>query len=160
VSVDSDIGVGSTFTVYLPRVDEKVEQAAAAATPLTTRGHEVILLVEDHPAVRRLARETLERAGYTVLQAANGDEAFLVSGRHQGRIDLLLSDVVMPRISGQEVAARLTLEREGLKVLFISGYLDNAVVGPGLLNQGAAFLHKPFTAVTLANKVREQLDAR
>jgi CheY-like chemotaxis protein len=117
------------------------------------------LLVEDEEVVREMAREILEECGYQVLQAKDGDEALALAGQHDGEIHLMLTDVVMPRMSGRELAERLTPLRPDLKVLYMSGYTDDAIVQHGVLEQGTAFIGKPFSMEALARKVRETLDA-
>ncbi len=129
--------------------------AAAAAT----RGHETILLVEDEEGVRRIARIALETRGYRVLEAADGRAAMAVAEGRVGEIDLLVTDVVMPGMSGRELADVLRVRQPGLKVLFMSGYVEDALVRHGIVEAEEAFLHKPFSLVELAAKVREVLDA-
>jgi len=159
--VYSEPGQGTSFKVYLPRVTEAPEPTRpgpAAAAPL--RGSETVLLVEDDEMVRTLTRRMLEARGYTVLSASRGEDALGVVERHDGPIDLLVTDVVMPGMSGRAVAQRLLELRPGLKVLYLSGYTDDAIVRHGMLEPGIAFLQKPFSADALARKVREVLDAR
>jgi signal transduction histidine kinase/ActR/RegA family two-component response regulator len=158
IEVDSEPGQGTTFRIYLPRleaavtVDRSVRPAAAAG------GTETILLVEDEEGVRELARDILRASGYTVLEARNGAEALLLFERHQGPLDMLLTDVVMPRMSGRELAERLAPLRPELSVLYMSGYTDDAVIRHGVLGAGTAFLQKPFTPAALVLRVRETLD--
>ncbi|MBI1967608.1 MAG: PAS domain S-box protein [Gemmatimonadetes bacterium] len=151
---------GTTFKSYLPRVVESVEAAPSEpARAPRTAGSETILLAEDEEAVRRVARETLTRHGYTVLQAPAGAVALALAGNYQDAIHLLLTDVVMPGMSGRQLADRLTALRPGLKVLYMSGYTDDAIVREGRLEPGLAYLQKPFRPDALARKVREVLDA-
>jgi len=157
--VYSEPGQGSTFKIYLPRVGEAAEAggpAPALAPP--ARGSETVLLVEDDEEVRALARETLEGNGYAVLPAASAAEALRLAGGGSRRLHLLVTDVVMPRLSGRGLAERLALDDPGLRVLYISGYTDDAIVRHGVLEEGTAFLQKPFTPETLLRKVREVLD--
>jgi CheY-like chemotaxis protein len=157
--VDSEVGSGSTFKVYLPRTEEVV---AVVATPSahapSFKGHEVVLLVEDEEAVRLLARALLERNGYTVIEASDAEQALRLVVEHDRGIDLLLTDVVMPGKSGPELFAALKPNWPDLKVLYMSGYADEAIVRRGVLEAGTQFVQKPFTATTLMQKVRETLD--
>ncbi len=160
VSVESELGRGTTFRIYLPRVEEAVsavEAAPARAGP--SRGSETILLVEDEAGVRELAREILRMNGYTVLEAADGGEGLRIGERHAGPIHLLMTDVVMPRMGGRELAQRLARRRPDMRVLYMSGYTDDATLPHGVIEADTAFLQKPFAAGTLARKVREVLDA-
>ncbi len=160
IRVTSEVGRGSTFRIYFPGVAEPDAAPAPAEAPAgPAAGAETVLLVEDDEIVRALAREALERAGYTVLEARDGREALAIAERHRGPIHLLLTDVVMPGMSGPEVAGRLTAARAGLKVLFMSGYTDNAIGQRGVLDPGTALLPKPFTPAQLTRKLREVLDA-
>jgi two-component system, cell cycle sensor histidine kinase and response regulator CckA len=160
VWVYSEPGLGTTFKIYLPRVDRPVEVVETLkAEAKLPGGTETILLVEDEPSVRLLVRTTLESNGYQVLEATNGAEALLIGEQHQGRIHFLLTDLVMPGISGRMLAEQLAPRRPELKVLFLSGYTDDVVVRHGALNAGMAFLQKPFTPDALARKVREVMDA-
>jgi CheY-like chemotaxis protein len=120
-------------------------------------GSETVLLVEDEESVRQLVKETLERKGYRVLEAENGEAGLTVAAQHQQQIDLVITDVVMPHLGGQELAQRLRASRPEIKVLYLSGYTEDAVVGEGTVESGKAFLQKPFTLQSLARKVREVL---
>jgi len=155
--VYSEPGHGTSFKIYLPRVDEPVSRASAAA-PELVGGSETVLVVEDVAAVRAVARQMLERHGYTVLEAPDGETALRLAGKHQGAIRLLLTDVVMPEVSGRQLADQLLELRPDMKVLFMSGYTDDAIVRHGVLQEGIAYLQKPFTPETLARKVRAVLD--
>ncbi len=158
--VYSEPGHGATFKIYLPRVDAPVETAvphAPVAEPVG--GSETVLLAEDEPAVRAIARQALERQGYKVIVAPNGAEALALAAQHGATIDLLLTDVVMPGMSGRDLAERLLAQRPGIRVLYISGYTDNAIVRHGMLEPGLAYLQKPFRPDALVRKVREVLDA-
>jgi len=159
IECDSEPGRGTTFRIYLPRVDITVPAPERGARPLEAAGGtETILLVEDEEGVRELARDILRASGYTVIEARNGAEALLLCERHQGPLDLLLTDVVMPRMSGRELAERLAPLRPDLSVLYMSGYTDDAVIRHGVLGAGTAFLQKPFTPATLIGRVRDTLD--
>jgi CheY-like chemotaxis protein len=130
-----------------------------SSNTLSLRGSETILVAEDEDGVRSLTREVLEKYGYTVLEAANGEEALRVAERHEGPLDLLLSDVVMPRMGGPELAQALLAKRPSVKVLYMSGYTDHPMVRRGVVNAGVAFLQKPFTPTVLVSRVREVLEA-
>jgi CheY-like chemotaxis protein len=160
IEVESEPGVGTTFKVLLPRVEEAVgAPGTASAGSTSARGTETVLLAEDEPALRAMAREALLDQGYTVLEAGNGMEALARAGDHQGPLELLITDVVMPHMGGGELAQRLLAARPGLRVLFMSGYTDDAIIRQGVSEATSAFLQKPFTLGALARKVRETLDA-
>jgi len=156
--VYSEPGHGTTFKVYLPRVDAAVLDRRSTRAAASPTGDEMILLVEDEPSVRRAAERILRTAGYRVLSAANGGEALLLSEKHGGKIDLVLTDVVMPQMSGRELADRLKAIIPSVRVLFTSGYTDNAIVHHGVLDAGTRFIGKPFSVADLRRKVREVLD--
>ena len=157
--VYSELGHGTTFKIYLPRVEEDLDTLHGRdETDSLPRGSETVLLVEDEPSVRDLAHRLLSQQGYKVLEAANGKEALRVAQECFGEINLLLTDVVMPRMGGKEVADRLKTLRPSVKVLFISGFPDEAIAHHGVLTPGIAFLQKPFSPAALAQKVREVLD--
>jgi CheY-like chemotaxis protein len=154
--VYSELGRGTTFKIYLPRVEEPLsEREALAAEP--ARGSETVLLVEDEASLRELTRELLSCNGYTVLTAATGVEAAAISQRHAGPIHLLLTDVVMPGIDGRELARRLEPMHPEMRVLYMSGYTDDAIAHHGVLDPGTMLLSKPFTEAALTRKVREAL---
>jgi PAS domain S-box-containing protein len=156
----SELGHGTTFKIYLPRADEPIPTSEPPSSFFDLpRGQETILLVEDEEAVRALTREILEMSGYTVLEAGHGGEALLLCEQHQNPLDLLMTDVVMPQMSGRTLAERMKALYPELKVLYISGYTDEAIVHHGVLGPGLFFLQKPFTPNSLASKVREVLDA-
>ena len=157
--VYSEVGRGATFKIYLPRVDEPTEVVAAPPELGSVAGSETVLLAEDDALLLPLGRDVLKRLGYTVLEARTAADAVAVARAHSGVIHLLVSDVVMPGESGLQLARRLLEVRPNLRVLYISGYSDEAVVRHGLLDPGTTFLQKPFTPAVLARKVRELLDA-
>lgn len=158
IAVTSVPGAGTTFRIHLPRVDAPVD-AARDAPPITApaAGTETILVAEDEQIVRVLVRKVLEQAGYTVLLAGGGSEALQLADRHTGPIHLLVTDVVMPGMNGRELARQVLQRRTGTKVLFLSGYADDAVARHGVLEPGTAFMQKPFTPTALARRVREVL---
>ena len=158
--VYSELGRGTTFKIYLPRVEGVAEPLVTARSPVQPpTGTETVLLVEDHDGLRALARKVLGRSGYTVLEAPNGDDALRICERHQGAVHLLLTDVVMPGMSGPGLADRLAPLHPTMKVLYTSGYTDDAIVRRGVLAAGTAFLQKPYTIEALTHKVRDVLDA-
>lgn len=160
IAVDSELGRGTTVTIDLSRVEEAL--AAGPHGSISTEpsgGGETVLVVEDEAEVRAIARMVLERYGYRVLEAGSGAEALRVCEGQEGPVQLLVADVVMPGMSGPEVARRLTRTYPELKVLYMSGYTDDAIVRYGVSERGTAFLQKPFTSEALARKVREVLDA-
>ena len=157
--VYSEPGQGTSFKIYLPEVDSTAERTTAVAGARAPRGTETVLLVEDAAAVRAVTKQVLERQGYVVLEAPDGEAALRLAQQHRGVIHLLLTDVVMPRVSGRELAERLTQVRPDMKVLYASGYTDDSVVRHGILELGTAYLQKPFSPESLARKVRDVLDA-
>jgi len=156
--VYSEPGNGTSFKIYLPRVDAPAEGVKAAGSVSVPRGTETVLLVEDAAAVRAVAKQVLQRQGYTVLEAPHGEAALHLAQKHRGPIHLLLTDVVMPVLSGRRLAEQLAPLRPDMKVLYASGYTDDSVVRHGILESGTAYLQKPFTPDSLARKVREVLD--
>lgn len=158
--VYSEPGKGSTFKVYLPRLDDdsKDPGLASPAPGTTTRGTETILLVEDEASVRKTAKRILAAQGYSVIEAENGEKAIRCYNDHDGPIHILVTDVIMPGMSGKDVADKLLASTPSLKVLYVSGYTDNAISHHGVLDQNTHFIQKPFTSESLAGKVREVLD--
>jgi two-component system, cell cycle sensor histidine kinase and response regulator CckA len=160
IEVQSEVGKGTTFKIYFPRVEQPVDiSTKPAATSLLPRGTETLLLVEDEPSVRHLACSILEAQGYIVLRANNGQDALHVAREHRGPpIRLVVTDVIMPLMSGKVMAEWLKATYPDLKILFTSGYTDDAIAHHGVLEKGVAFLSKPYTPATLARKVRAMLD--
>ncbi len=161
VWVYSEVGQGTTFKIYLPVIEHAVTNGAPIG-PVSAApgGNEVVLLLEDDAAVRGFARAALEAKGYRVLEAGRATEALRILQAHDGPVDLLVTDVVMPEMGGRDAAERAKALRPDLGVLYVSGYTDDAVIRHGVLVSGTAFLQKPFAAVSLTNKVREVLDSR
>ena len=158
--VYSEVGKGTTFKVYLPSVEGQVKEVAEGIENLDLlRGDETVLLVEDEEVVRKMAAEILRETGYYVLEAEHPNEALILAAQYDGVIHLMLTDVVMPQMSGRDLAERLTPLRPDMKVLYMSGYTDDAIVHHGVLEEGTAFIAKPFSIDALARKVRETLDA-
>jgi PAS domain S-box-containing protein len=158
--VYSESGRGTVFKVYLPRVEAVTgERQTPAMRPRQTTGTETILVVEDDEGVRAFVKTVLEARGYRVIPAANADDAVERAARHDGRIGLLLTDIVMPGMSGVDLAARIRAMAPGLKVLFVSGYTENTIVHHGVLDPGVSFLAKPFSPDALAERVRAELDS-
>ena len=160
IHCDSQVGKGARFEIYLPRVcgteDAKANHEAPVSLP---QGSETILLAEDEPSLRRLMTRVLRTQGYTILEAADGNEALALAQANGAKIKLLLTDVIMPGLSGKMLAEWLTQVNPGIKVLFISGYINNAAVRGAMSKPGTFFLQKPFNPLTLAKKVREALEA-
>jgi len=155
----SEPGHGTTFKIYLPRVEKTARAYRPRVGPSAAPGgSETILLVEDEEAVRSMVSKTLQNKGYTVVEARHGNEAIEICQRYQGPIHLMVTDVVMPQISGRELAERLAPMRPEMKILYMSGYPDNTIVHHGVLEPGTAFLQKPFSLNALELKVREVLD--
>jgi two-component system cell cycle sensor histidine kinase/response regulator CckA len=157
--VYSEMGLGSTFKIYLPRADEGgVDAEEREEEREIPRGRETVLLVEDEDAVRRIAAEFLRKQGYTVLEAHQGGDALLICRRTESVIHLMVTDVVMPGMSGRELVENLAPLKPEMRILYMSGYTDNAIVHHGVLEPGVNFLQKPFTLNDLARKVRDVLD--
>ena len=157
MEVYSEPGKGTSVKVYLPRIDQPAQPETESPLAAVMRGSETILLVEDEEQVRNLVRETLRREGYKVLDAPGAAEARRIAAAHKGPIHLLIADVVMPKEGGRELAASLASRRPNMKVLFMSGYTDQAIVNSSLLTVESAFIQKPFTPAALSRKVRDIL---
>jgi two-component system cell cycle sensor histidine kinase/response regulator CckA len=146
ITVESEPGEGATFTVILPSQPAPRQRGdSGASLRAVPRGTETVLAVEDEDAVRRIVKIALESAGYRVIEARNGPEALEVVRRHAGAIHLVVTDVVMPEMSGRELAERIVKDHPGVRILYMSGYMDDAVMRHGIVESGAAFLQKPFT---------------
>jgi len=159
ITVDSEPGQGTSFRIYLPRPEESAAAVTAIESGGAPRGDETVLLVEDEPSFRTLARELLEMLGYTVLESKDVSDALRIAEQHAGTIHLLITDVVMPRMNGRTLAKTVQGFRPDIKVLYMSGYTDNVIVHEGILDPGTPFLQKSFTPSKLARKVREVLDS-
>jgi CheY-like chemotaxis protein len=158
IEVESALGRGTTFAVHLPRhVGER--EPAGAAVAQATRGHETILLVEDEAAMLRVTTRVLTKLGYVVLAVGSPSEALRTAREHEGAIDLLLTDVMMPDMNGRELAKQLLVIRPGLRLLFMSGYTADVMADQGITEQAGALVRKPFTRAELAAQIRELLDA-
>jgi CheY-like chemotaxis protein len=161
IGLDSTVGKGTTFRVYLPRVEVLAEpEKPLTQTPVSLAGKETILLAEDEGQLRKLYTALLRKMGYQVLETANAKEALEVAVDYRGAIDLLITDVVMPEISGPELARLLEESGTKVPVLYISGYTSDAIVRHGLLRPGVNYLQKPFAPIDFARRVRQLLDAR
>ncbi|RJP35542.1 MAG: PAS domain S-box protein [Candidatus Omnitrophota bacterium] len=161
IAAYSEMGQGTTFKIYLPRIDEiPVTEKPDQGPAIVKKGSETILVVEDEEIVRRLLHNVLQKHGYTVLTAGYSAEAFQLVEQYGDQIHLLITDIILPRISGREVAEQIQKSYPRIRVLYMSGYTDNAIVHHGILNEGIAFLQKPFTPDILLHKIREILDSR
>lgn len=159
VEVYSEVGTGTTFKIYLPRIEKQAEKISRENPSLAlAHDNETVLVVEDNDSVRELATIMLKRLGYKVLQASNGEEAFLSAEKYKGKIDLLMTDVVMPEMNGRELAERMHAFQPGVKVLFTSGYTEDVIVHHGVLEGDLQFIAKPYSLSALAQKIREILD--
>ena len=159
IAIESAVGVGTTFQILLPIITLESSESLADPVRLATRGTETVLLVEDEEAVRKITRIALQMQGYTVLEADGGAEAIRLSESYPGEIHLLVSDVVMPEMGGRQLLDAVRQRRPGLRVLFMSGYMDDAVLLHGVVESTDAFIQKPFTPLSLARKVREVINA-
>jgi two-component system cell cycle sensor histidine kinase/response regulator CckA len=157
--VYSEVGVGTTFKIYLLRMDEEAQHAREEAPHPLLRGVETVLLVEDEASLREMLSELLDANGYAVLVARDGAEALRVAAAHAGPIQLMVTDVIMPGPTGPKVVDLLAPTRPEMKVLFVSGYSDESITRHGLAGPGRAFLSKPFGPEVLLRRVRESLDA-
>jgi len=155
----SEPGAGTTFRIYLPRVDGAAVPIGAVPIGAPRGGAETILLVEDEDQIRRVANAVLTRAGYRVVEARRPSEAMQLFTRDMESVDLLLTDVVMPEMSGRQLAEKLASVRAGVRVLFMSGYTNDAILHHGVLAPGVSFIQKPLTPDNLLRKVRQVLDA-
>jgi DNA-binding NtrC family response regulator len=159
--VYSELGQGTTLKIYLPHVDEPAEKLKAQVVgEELPRGSETILVVEDDKEVRKLAVQILTRQGYTVLDGSYGTEAFNACRQHRGPIHLLLTDVVMPGMDGRTLSESLSQLHPEMKVLYMSGYTDDAIIRHGVMEKGMNYIQKPFTVSGLIDKVREVLGKR
>jgi CheY-like chemotaxis protein len=157
VWVDSEPGQGACFTIYLPRVKGTIAPAMSAEAERLPLGTETLLVAEDEKALREMICGNLRSLGYTVLEAESGQQALSIASQHEGHIDLLITDLVMPKMSGRELSEKLGSLRSDLKTIYMSGYTDDAVVRHGISGLGVTFLQKPFSLDTLAHKVRDTL---
>jgi two-component system cell cycle sensor histidine kinase/response regulator CckA len=158
VQIHSSPGIGTTFTVLLPATEQLPAAAAPRLPHSRAAGQEKVLVVDDAATMREVARRILNRNGYQVVTAAGGEEALAIAERDDARIDLLITDVIMPRMMGKEVAERLRADRPGMRVLYMSGYAHPVLTSQGTLEPGGALIEKPFDEDTLLEKVREVLD--
>ncbi len=159
IAVYSEPGVGTTFKIYLPSLDKSAPLAPARQVGIAPRGTGTILLVEDEAPLRALAAESLKRLGYTVLQAGNGLEALAVADRHPERLDIVVTDIVMPRMGGVELVEKLKQKRDGFAVIFMSGYTEVAALENAKIGSNSLLLNKPFSTEVLAHKITEALQA-
>jgi nitrogen-specific signal transduction histidine kinase len=159
--VYSEPGKGSTFKVYIPRTEEREDDPRKAVPPVEDlRGEKTVLIVEDEESILKLSSAVLGGYGYSVLAAPGGEDGLRIAGKHEGEISLLLTDVVMPGMGGRELYERILQQRPKIKVLYMSGYTDKAIVRRGVLDPGTSFLQKPFSPISLARKVKEVLETR
>jgi DNA-binding NtrC family response regulator len=157
IEVSSQPGLGTTFKIYLPAVEKPADGSQDKIRAGALHGNETILAVEDDNLLRPLIIDILKIYGYEVLEARDGDEAWRLCEEHAGPIHLMLTDVVMPRMSGPKLAEQVAARRPQMKVLFMSGYTDDAILHHGILHEGISFIQKPFFPDDLAKKVREML---
>ena len=155
--VQSEQGRGTSFHIYLPQVEGTAEKHTTPAPDPALGGTETVLLVEDEESVRQLVRDTLAAKGYQVLEADSGEAGLAEAARYKGTISLVITDVVMPGMSGRELVKHLAQSRPETKVLYLSGYTEDAIISDGSIESGTAFLQKPFSLQSLSRKVREVL---
>jgi DNA-binding NtrC family response regulator len=158
ISVDTQPGAGTAFNIYLPRTSDVAAMDGDDTSVTIATGSETVLLVEDERAVLRMGKAMLERFGYTVLSAHRPNEALTIVENYDGKIDLLVTDVVMPGMNGKELKRLIEIDHPEVKVLFMSGYTADVIMHRGILQENVNFLQKPFTVEKLVNKVREDLD--
>ena len=158
IEVSSKLGEGSTFRIYLPAIEEPSQPSSTSTPGLAMKGKETILLVEDEETVRQMTKMILEKHGYIVLEASNGQEALIVAKEHRGVLQLLVTDLMMPKVCGRELADELITIMPGLRVLFMTGYTDDVILHQSVESMPANLLRKPFSLADLTNKVREVLD--
>ena len=159
IYVYSELGSGTTFKVYFPEVKDAAEEIEVRKKPVMVSGTETVLVVDDEPSIRKLIVDTLRPLGYKMIEAGNGDEAIAAFKENDGKIDLLLTDVIMPGMSGRVLAETLVAELPDLNVLYMSGYTDNVIAQQGVLDEGISFINKPLVPSMLSKKVREVLDS-
>jgi two-component system, cell cycle sensor histidine kinase and response regulator CckA len=155
ITVYSEPGVGTTFKIYFPSLDKSVPLPVSQPLAAAPKGEGTVLLVEDESALRVLVAESLKRLGYTILQAGNGLEALAVADHHAGKIDVVVTDIVMPRMGGPELAKKLREKRDGVAVIFVSGYTEMAALENLDIGTDAILLNKPFSTEALARKINE-----
>ncbi|MDQ3321125.1 MAG: response regulator [Acidobacteriota bacterium] len=157
--MDSEAGKGATFRIYLPRIDSEIKsEEDDAASKSVPKGLETILIVEDEDMVRMLTRQMLEECGYRVIEASGGGEALSIIEKRECEIDLVITDIVMPQMSGRELAEKLAEVCPLMRVLFTSGYTDDEIIRHDVIKENTNFIQKPFTFDVLAHKVRKSLD--
>jgi CheY-like chemotaxis protein len=159
INVDSEIQQGSVFKIYFPSEERRVKKRKTKlADESDLKGNETILLVEDDDSVREVTTSALREYGYKVIPASNGEEAIRVYEEHKGKFDMLLTDVVMPLMSGRELAEKLSEKDSKLKILYFSGYTDDSIVRHGILSEGMQFIQKPYSHTELAKKIRSIIE--
>ena len=157
IYVYSEIGRGTTFKIYFPKVKKTVADKDVQTLPSMEKGTETILVADDEASIRKLIRDTLEPLGYTIIEAADGEEAIALFNRTEAKIDMLLTDVIMPKMNGKKLAETLLAQSPQLKVLYMSGYTDNVIVHQGVLDNNVEFINKPLVPSILTKKIREVL---